>query len=132
MEGVTVSAFDEDRQKSTSVFSQADGSFAINGLRDAAHSVRARLMGQVDEWLEDVEVGMTDVSFKMQPATGRDLQNQRPDNSAFSMLKFDSIKDKENCKLMCTGCHQAGTVGFRTTGRLGDHDHANGRFRRSE
>jgi len=34
MEGVTVSAFDKERQQSISVFSQADGSFRIDGLRN--------------------------------------------------------------------------------------------------
>ncbi len=45
MEGVTVSAFDEERQMSVSVFSQADGSFTIDGLRDTDYTVRARLLG---------------------------------------------------------------------------------------
>ena len=54
LEGVMVSAFDEERRQGTSVFSRADGSFVIDGLRDAEHSVRARLMGQRDEWLDDV------------------------------------------------------------------------------
>ncbi|MCZ6772917.1 MAG: carboxypeptidase-like regulatory domain-containing protein, partial [Proteobacteria bacterium] len=55
MEGVTISAFDEERQQSISVFSQADGSFEIDGLRDVKLKVRARLMGQLDEWQEDVD-----------------------------------------------------------------------------
>ena len=114
IEGVMLSAFDEERQQSTSVFSQADGSFAINGLRDVDYSVRARLMGQLDEWQDDIQVGTTNVVFKMQPATGQDLEDQRRANSAFSMLNFDSIKDKENFKMMCMYCHQAGTIGFRT------------------
>jgi len=38
MEGVMVSAFDKERQQSISVFSQADGSFAIDGLLDVTSS----------------------------------------------------------------------------------------------
>ena len=65
LEGVTVSAFDEERNQSISVFSQADGSFTIDGLRDVTLSVRARLMGQLDEWQEDGRAGSR-LSFAMQ------------------------------------------------------------------
>ena len=114
MGGVMVSAFDEDRRQSTSVFSQSDGSFAITGLRMVDYEVRARLMGQLDEWFDDVSPGDNEMSIKMQPAAGEDLENQRPANSAFSMLKFDNMRDKLNFKMMCSYCHQVGTRGFRT------------------
>ncbi len=114
MEGVMVSAFDEDRQQSTSVFSQADGSFTIDGLRDATFNLRARLMGQLDEWQEDIDGSATGLSFTMKAATGEDLERQRPGDSAFGMLKWDNDKDKQNYKMMCSYCHQTGTVGFRT------------------
>ena len=48
------------------------------------------------------------------PATGEKLQMQRTAASAMSLMKWDSLRDKENFKMMCTYCHQAGTVGFRT------------------
>jgi streptogramin lyase len=114
MEGVTVSAFDEAHNKSVSVFSQADGSFTIDGLRKVEHTVRARLLGQLDEYEDEVEIGTNSVEFAMTPAEGEDLEWQRTANSGLSMLKFDNIKDKENFKMMCTYCHQAGTLGFRT------------------
>ena len=50
----------------------------------------------------------------MKPALGDDLQDQRPASSGFSMLKFDKLRDKLNFKMMCSYCHQVGTVGFRT------------------
>ncbi len=114
MEGVMVSAFDQQRQQSTSVFSQADGSFTIDGLRRATFNVRARLLGQVDEWQNDVSGRATGVSFAMKPATGEELERQRPGDSAFGMLEWDSAKDKQNYKMMCSYCHQTGTIGFRT------------------
>ena len=114
MEGVTVSAQDADREKYVSVFSQADGSFTIDGLADGTVKVRARLLGQLDQYQEDVKVGTSDLSLAMSPATGEDLEMQRTGDSAFSMLKWDDPKDKENFKMMCTYCHQTGTAGFRT------------------
>ncbi len=113
-EGVTVSAFDSEHQMSVSVFSQADGSFQIDGLRDIDYTVRARLLGQNDEYEDDVRAGESDLSFTLTPAEGEDLELQRTANSGLSMLKFDNLKDKENFKMMCAYCHQVGTVGFRT------------------
>lgn len=114
MEGVMVSAFDEERSQSTSVFSQADGTFVINGLRDADHSIRTRLSGMLDEWEDDVSVGASDLEFTLFPATGIDLEDQRTSDSAFSMLSFETARDKQNFKMMCAYCHQVGTIGFRT------------------
>ena len=114
MEGVTVSAYDEEREQSISVFSQADGSFTIDGLRDTTFNVRARLMGQLDQWQKSVDAGVSGVSLAMKPATGEALEQQRTADSAFSMLKWDNAKDKENFKMMCSYCHQIGTIGFRS------------------
>ena len=116
IEGVTVSAFtkDFDKIKTISVFSQTDGAFAIDGLRNRKYWVRARLMGQLDEWQKDVDAGATGLSFAMKPATGKDLETQRTANSGFSMLKWDSMKDKENYKMMCSYCHQTGSKGWRS------------------
>ena len=114
MEGVMVSAFDKGQRKITSVFSQADGSYAIDGLRAVKHNLRARLLGQEDEWRDKVKVGSANIKFRLKPATGDDLQDQRPASSGFSMLKFDNLRDKLNFKMMCSYCHQVGTVGFRS------------------
>ncbi len=122
MGGVMVSAFDKEQRKLVSVFSQPDGSFAINGLRDIDHHVRARLMGQLDVEEVDIRPGAKDLTIKMTPATGLDLEDQRPANSALSMLKFDSMRDKLNFKMFCTYCHQTGTVPFRSPEKPVDWD----------
>ena len=113
MGGVMVSAYDDERRQSTSVFSQEDGSFSIDGLREIEFKVRARLMGQLDVWEEGVPAGAK-VKIEMQPATGKKLEEQRPATSAFGMLKFDDLRAKLNFKMMCSYCHQIGTVPFRT------------------
>ena len=114
MEGVMVSAFDDERQVSTSVFSQSDGSFSIEGLRDSSYNVRGRLLGQLDQWQNSVDSGANGVALAMAPATGEALEQQRTADSAFDMLKWDNDADKENFKMMCTYCHQVGTIGFRS------------------
>ena len=125
MEGVMISAFYAEladpqnkkshKRKSVSVFSHADGSFSIEGLfYKKYYKVRARLMGQLDEVKRDVNAGENGLTFTMKPATGEDLENQRTADSGFSMLKWESQKDKENYKMMCSYCHQTGSKGWRS------------------
>ncbi len=112
--GVMITVFDEDMEMNTTVFSQADGSFELADLRDTEFQIRARLPGKIDEWYDDVKPGRGVVAVKLHPATGEDLQMQRPGSSAFGMLKWKNQRDKENFKMMCMYCHQVGTLGFRT------------------
>ncbi|MDG1363705.1 MAG: PQQ-binding-like beta-propeller repeat protein [Akkermansiaceae bacterium] len=117
MSGVMVSVFDDSRRQSTSVFSQLDGSFRIEGLHESSFKIRARQPGQQDGWVENVTLGKDSIVIKMSPATGEDLEEQRPASDAFGQLSFDSPRDRLNFKMMCAYCHQIGTVGFRTPER---------------
>ena len=114
IEGVLVSAIDAEHRKWTSVFTQKDGAFEISGLRNIDHSIRTRLMGLADEWSSGVAAGTHDMVVQTRPAVGDELEVQRPANSAFSLLGFGNPRDKLNFKMMCSYCHQIGTVGFRT------------------
>ncbi len=114
MGGVTVSAFDPEREMSVSVFSQPDGSFKIDGLRDATFNVRGRLLGQLDTMKEGVKPGASGVALAMAPATGAELDKQRPADNLFGMMKWDNDDDKQNFKMSCAYCHQIGTIGFRS------------------
>ena len=86
IEGVMVSAIDDEHRKWISVFSQKDGSFSVSGLRDVDHNIRTRMMGFADGWESRVAVGTRDLVIKTRPAVGDELEVQRPANSAFSML----------------------------------------------
>jgi virginiamycin B lyase len=114
IEGVMVSAIDDEQRRWTSVFTRKDGAFSISGLRNVDHNIRTRLMGLADEWDSRVAVGTHDMVIQTRPAVGDELAMQRPASSAFSMLAFDNARDKLNFKMMCAYCHQIGTVGFRT------------------
>ena len=113
MGGVMVSAFD-DQRKSISVFSQADGRFHIDKTNQAGLKIRARLPGQRDQWIENVKLGDSQVTIKMEPATSSELEEQRPATDAFAQLTFESPRDRLNFKMMCSYCHQIGTVPFRS------------------
>ncbi len=114
LRGAMVSAFNRETRQITSVFSQADGSFAIDGLEKKEYELRARRMGQVDVWLDEISGDTQKLEIEMETAEGEDLEEQRPATSGFSMLKFDNIRDKLNFKMMCSYCHQVGTIPFRT------------------
>jgi virginiamycin B lyase len=114
MEGVMVTAYDEELEMSASVFTGVDGKFELNELRKTTHQVRMRQPGKLDERVDEVEPDSDPLTVTMKPATGEKLQMQRTAASAMSLMKWDSLRDKENFKMMCTYCHQAGTVGFRT------------------
>ncbi|MEM7234994.1 MAG: carboxypeptidase regulatory-like domain-containing protein, partial [Planctomycetota bacterium] len=111
--GVMVTAYDKGEEKNTTVFTSDDGSFAIDKLPMVEHEVRARLTGLLDEY-EDAALPGTKLKFQLEKATGLDLQDQRTGNSTLGMLKWDSLRDKENFKMMCMYCHQVGTLGFRS------------------
>lgn len=112
--GVMVSAFQDKRRQNTSVFSRPDGRFEINELPDSPVRIRARCPGRVDEWVESVAMGSDDIAIRMAMATGYELERQRPADSAFAQLPFDSVRDKLNFKMMCSYCHQIGNEGFRS------------------
>lgn len=114
IEGVMVSAIDDQQRKWTSVFTDKKGVFNISQLRDVSYNIRTRLTGMKDQWKSKVGVGTADLLIKTEPAVGEELELQRPASSAFSMLKFDNPRDKMNFKMMCSYCHQVGTLGFRT------------------
>ena len=75
--GVMVSCFDEEHRRWTSVFSQSDGTYVIDGLRDTDHMVRARLMGWRDEYPGDTAAGESDLVIDLQVAAGEELEDQQ-------------------------------------------------------
>ena len=112
--GVFISAHDTENRKATGVFTAPDGTYTIDGLREKDYRVRARQKGLNDVWLDDITAGSKGINIKMTEATGWKLERQRTADSAFSMMKFDSQRDKLNFKMFCSYCHQIGTVAFRT------------------
>ena len=110
--GATVTVFDDEEDRSISVFSREDGSFRIDQLpADREYEVRARLIGLEDTF---VEPKAPSDSMKLVMAPARDLNAQRPAHDLLSMLEFDKQEDALNFKMMCTYCHQVGTLGFRS------------------
>ena len=114
--GAMVSAFSDSGMQSVSVYSLQDGSFKISGLPAEQYELRSRLIGYSDVTLDAGHVHMNkgDVKLTMAKASAEELQLQRTPNNLRNMLKFDDEKDELNFNMMCTYCHQVGTLGFRS------------------
>ena len=61
-------------------------------------------------WVHD----KSEVELQLTKASGLDLQWQRPANTLLDLLEFDNEADANNFRMMCTYCHQVGTLGFRS------------------
>jgi streptogramin lyase len=113
--GAIVTAFTADESRNVSVYSQPDGSFRLPEMAAGTYHVRARLLGMQDSKTQvEVAAGGAAVDLALTPATGLDLQWQRPGNDLISLLKWEDEKDALNFKMMCAYCHQVGTLGFRS------------------
>ncbi len=112
--GATVSIFANERNRSVSVYSDETGAFELPPLPGGSgYELRARLVGYEDAWADaSPDGGKT--TFTMKPATGWDLQLQRRAHELISFLEFPNEADRLNFKMMCTYCHQVGTLGFRS------------------
>jgi streptogramin lyase len=116
LRGALVSAVAPDGMHSVTVYSQPDGSFRLSGLTAGNYKVRARLLGRADAWQDvgHVHQAKEGVALALAPVSGLDLQMQRPGNDLLDLLHWENEADALNFKMMCTYCHQVGTVGFRT------------------
>ena len=63
--GVFVSAHDAENRKATGVFTAADGTYVIDGLREKDFRVRARQKSLNDVWLDDITAGSKGIEIKM-------------------------------------------------------------------
>ncbi len=116
LRGAIVSAIQEDDQKSISVLTDNEGRFVLDQLPTDEYSLRRRLVGFDDSYLDAVDVSSgaenDNAKFVMQPT--KDLLRQRTGASLFGELKFEDEAHRMSFKMSCTYCHQVGTAGFRT------------------
>ncbi|MEM1247413.1 MAG: carboxypeptidase regulatory-like domain-containing protein [Acidobacteriota bacterium] len=114
--GATVSAFTDGGAHNVTVYSQPDGTFEIGGLPGESYEVRARLIGYSDALTDagQVSADNSGLALTLKKASAAELQLQRPGNNLLDMLTWSDEKDALNFKMMCTYCHQVGTLGFRS------------------
>jgi cysteine-rich repeat protein len=116
LSGVMLTAYDDSRLESVSVFSQDGGRFTFPRLRPGSYRLRARLVGWDDAWqtpLTLVRGRLTQASFALQPAA--DTNDQLPASAWFSLLldKWPDPKIRADFTLSCGNCHQIAAYRFR-------------------
>jgi virginiamycin B lyase len=113
--GTMLTAFDDARLESVSVFAREDGHFVFPRLRPGTYRVRVRLLG----W-QEVEVAVTLAGHK---ATTRDFalspladaNEQLPASQFLSLVipKFPNPTIRSDFTLSCGNCHQIAGPRFR-------------------
>lgn len=114
--GVMITATDGEAEKAITVVTQPDGTFQLKGLRPVSHELRARVIGRLDEYIDlpaslQVDGG---IKFVLKPAEGEDLELQRRGVDLIGLMSWPNEDDAQNFRMMCTYCHQVGTIGWRT------------------
>jgi hypothetical protein len=113
--GTMLTAFDDARLETVSVFTQPDGHFAFPLLRPGTYRLRARLIGFADA-VRDVALARTDttrVTLTLSPTD--DTNEQLPASAWFSLIlgKWSDPKIRADFTLSCGNCHQIGAYRFR-------------------
>jgi cysteine-rich repeat protein len=113
--GTMLTAFDDDRLESVSVFAQEDGRFVFPRLRPGTYRLRARLFGRSD--LEvPVAIGRGRVTTRnLVLATTDDTNDQLPASSFLGLLldKWPTPTIRGDFTLSCGNCHQIAGPRFR-------------------
>ena len=110
--GVMVTAYDDARFASVSVFSGADGRFEFPRLDPGGYRLRAHRIGWQDAALQEVQVPAAGaLIFALQPTT--DLNAQLPPTYFASLLEWPSERVKGDFSRACANCHQIGDHRWR-------------------
>jgi cysteine-rich repeat protein len=113
--GAMLTAIDDARLETVSVFAQEDGHFAFPLLRPGQYRLRARLIGFGDV-VRDVALGKNDTTRVMLTLSPTDDTNEQlPASAWFSLIlgKWADPKIRADFTLSCGNCHQIGAYRFR-------------------
>jgi streptogramin lyase len=113
--GALVTAEHGDPARSTTVYSDAEGRFAIPGLEAGTWELRVRRIGWRD-LREDVRVPGGDLALTLERETDpRALAEQLPANRWFALFleEIDDPVQREQFVRQCTYCHQQGSAATR-------------------
>jgi hypothetical protein len=112
---VVITAFEDTRLESVSVFAQADGHFVLPRLRPGTYRVRARLLGwqEIESTVSLVRDGAAQRDFVLAQLT--DANEQLPASQFLSLVlpKFPNPTVRGDFTLSCGNCHQIAGPRFR-------------------
>ena len=114
--GVQVSASHIALRKSTTVFSRADGNYAIAGIEPGEYTLRARRLGFLDTSVTPVPLGNASRhDFAMAPMGKDQAIHQLPASAWFAHVQFPDPALRAEFTIQCAMCHQQGSTTTRIT-----------------
>ena len=120
--GTMLTAFDDTRVESVSVFAQQDGRFVFPRLRPGTYRLRARLLGWQEVEVPVLLVGTkaTTQDFVLSPLA--DANEQLPASQFLSLVlpKFPNPTIRGDFTLSCGNCHQIAGPRFREDKTVGE------------
>jgi cysteine-rich repeat protein len=110
--GAIVTAIDDERAASVSVFTAVDGTYEFPDLQLASYRVRAKRVGLEPVIREGVMLPRAEgVDFVL--ASTLDLNAQLPPSYFYSLLEWPNDRVKGDFTRACGNCHQIGDHRFR-------------------
>jgi virginiamycin B lyase len=114
--GAMVTAYDDGRLESVSVFAQPDGRYAFPPLRPGSWRVRARLVGYTEETRNGVVLAPNASSaedFTLTPTDDYAIRLPATDFLALLLDRWPDPTIRGDFTLSCGNCHQIGGWRFR-------------------
>jgi len=112
--GAQVTATHLALRKSTTVFTRADGGYAIAGIESGEYALRARRVGYLDGSVTPVAVAEASRhDFTMQPVGKEEAIHQLPSSAWFARVKFPDPALRAEFTIQCAMCHQQGSTATR-------------------
>ncbi len=106
--GVMVTAFDDERAASVTVFSGSDGRYEFPPLDGRAYRLRAHRIGWDDAAERQISLSGEAARADFTLAPTADLNAQLPANYFYSLLEWPSDRVKGDFSRACANCHQIG------------------------
>src|SRR5581483_740783 len=113
--GTMLTAYDDGRLESVSVFAQEDGRFVFPRLRPGTYRLRAFLIGRQEQDVTVTLVGRQTTTQNVTLAPTDDTNDQLPASSFLGLLldKWPSPTIRGDFTLSCGNCHQIAGPRFR-------------------
>ncbi len=111
--GAMVTAFDDERLESTSVWTDADGRYSFPPLRGIAYRLRARRIGFADGKRDGVDLASGGAIADLVLTAVNDVNDQLPGNYFLSLLHWPTRQVEGDFVRTCANCHQIGNFEFQ-------------------
>lgn len=107
--GVMVTVADADQAKSVTVFTDRQGSYNFQNVKDGDYVVRARRLGYLDHEVADVGIdNSATLNFTLKALSPEGWAEQAPASVWAARVKLDDPEVNSQFRIWCMMCHQQG------------------------